>query len=109
MNNSGDAIQAIANFYKIIPENITVAHDDIDIELGKVKPAFDSSSAGHNGIKSTINKLGTQKFHRLRIGIKSDKQGQTPTEKYVLQKIDKADKIVLEESITEGIKTLQLI
>ena len=107
MNNSGDAVQKLANFFHIKPEDIMIIHDDIDIELGKIKIAFDSSSAGHNGIKSIIARLGTQKFNRIRVGIKSEKQGQIPTEKYVLQKIDKDGKMLLDKAITEAIKSLE--
>ena len=69
MNLSGEAAQAILNFYKITPDNLLVIHDDLDIKLGNYKLATDSSSAGHNGVQNIIDCLGTQKFRRLRIGI----------------------------------------
>lgn len=69
MNNSGTAAQAVINFYKLTPDNILVIHDDLDIGLGKYKLATDSSAAGHNGVQDIIEKLGTQKWCRLRIGI----------------------------------------
>lgn len=69
MNESGRAVQSIAAFYKITPEHIIVIHDDLDFPLGTVKMQFDRSAAGHNGVDSIIERLGTQAFHRVRIGI----------------------------------------
>jgi|WetSurMetagenome_2_1015567.scaffolds.fasta_scaffold25572_5 peptidyl-tRNA hydrolase, PTH1 family len=69
MNNSGQAVKAIMDFYKLPLENLIVIHDDIDIEIGKYKISNNSGSAGHNGIQDIINKLGTQNFKRIRIGV----------------------------------------
>lgn len=69
MNLSGEAVVAVAQFYKIEPKNIIVVHDDIDFDAGTVKIQFDRSAAAHNGIKSIIELLGTQAFHRVRIGV----------------------------------------
>lgn len=69
MNNSGQSVKAIMDFYKLTPENLIVIQDDIDIEIGKYKISADSGSAGHNGIQDIIDKLGTQNFKRIRIGI----------------------------------------
>jgi PTH1 family peptidyl-tRNA hydrolase len=69
MNLSGEAVRAILDFYKLTPDDIIVIHDDLDIPVGKYKIATDSSSAGHHGIENIIEKLGTQKFKRIRIGI----------------------------------------
>jgi len=71
MNLSGEAVKAILDFYKSSPDDLIIIHDDLDILIGKYKLASDSSSAGHNGIKDIIEKLGTQKFRRFRIGIKN--------------------------------------
>ncbi|MEA2088457.1 MAG: aminoacyl-tRNA hydrolase [Patescibacteria group bacterium] len=69
MNNSGEAVQKIINFYKLDPKNIIVIHDDLDIEIGKYKISTDSSSAGHKGVQSIIDNLGTREFKRIRIGV----------------------------------------
>ncbi|OGH17674.1 MAG: aminoacyl-tRNA hydrolase [Candidatus Levybacteria bacterium RIFCSPHIGHO2_02_FULL_37_10] len=71
MNNSGLAVGLIANFYKIKPEDIWVVHDDIDLLLGSMKIRFGGASAGHKGVDSIINSLGTDGFWRFRIGIAS--------------------------------------
>ena len=87
MNNSGKAVEAICNFYKInLPKDLLVIHDDTDLPLGKIKFTESSSSAGHNGIVSIIESLGTQNFHRIRIGVETRQTKTTlPTETFVLQ------------------------
>ena len=84
MNLSGIAVKKIAKFYKIKPEDILVIQDDLDISLGSYKVKRNSSSGGHNGIKSIITELGTDEFGRLKIGI--DKDPRIPVDKYVLTK-----------------------
>jgi len=64
MNLSGHAVTKVANFYKIDPENIYIAHDDLDIRLGESKIQFDLGPAGHNGIKSIFVLLAHQNRHR---------------------------------------------
>ncbi len=75
VNLSGEAVQKILEFYKLTPNDIIVIHDDLDIMLGKFKIATDSSSAGHNGVQNIIDKLSTQKFKRVRIGIGEEQSG----------------------------------
>lgn len=86
MNNSGQAVKEIMDFYKLLPKNILVMHDDVDLPLGTIKYTENSSSAGHNGIKSIIENIGTQQFRRIRIGIEN-RENKTipPTEVFVLQ------------------------
>lgn len=69
MNLSGKAVQAVANFYKIPPQAILVAHDEIDLPPGIIRLKFDGGHGGHNGLRDIIRHLGTNQFHRLRIGV----------------------------------------
>ena len=69
MNNSGMTVELIASFYKIKTEDIWVIHDDIDLPLGGMRIKLGGSSGGHRGIESIIQKLGTEKFWRFRMGI----------------------------------------
>lgn len=113
INLSGEAVRAISDFYKMTPEELLVIHDDIDIELGKIKVAADSSSAGHNGVENIIDVLGTQKFRRVRVGI-----GKTPEEKksclvdahdYVLGELSREELEILEkisENVLEEVRKL---
>ena len=68
MNLSGNAVGAIARFYKIPTENIVVIHDDMDIPVGSIKEKVGGGSAGHNGIKSIDAAVGAE-YKRIRIGI----------------------------------------
>jgi PTH1 family peptidyl-tRNA hydrolase len=88
MNLSGTVVKALMDFYKIPLENISVIHDDLDINLGEYKISTDSSAAGHNGVQNIIDELGTQKFTRIRVGIEgADKKKDRiiPGDVFVLQ------------------------
>ncbi|HNZ73004.1 MAG TPA: aminoacyl-tRNA hydrolase [bacterium] len=87
MNNSGQAIAAIANYYKIPISDIIVIHDDLDLPLGAIRVAQNSSAGGHNGVKSVINHLSSQKFSRIKIGVQTTKTKQIAANNYVLKKI----------------------
>ena len=89
MNLSGDCVVKYVNYYNININDILVIHDDLDMELGKIRIVYDSSSGGHNGIKSIINNLDSQKFTRLKIGIAHNKN--IDTRDYVLGKFSKED------------------
>jgi len=69
MNESGRAVAALANFYKIAAAEILVVHDELDLAPGTVKLKFGGGTAGHNGLSDIAERLGTRKFWRLRIGI----------------------------------------
>ncbi len=84
MNLSGMAVSKVVNFYKIALSDILIIQDDLDLNVGTYKIKKNSSSGGHNGIKSIINELGSDEFLRLKIGI--GKNSMIPTDKYVLSK-----------------------
>ena len=73
MNNSGQAIRAVTDWYKLPPESVLVIYDEMDLPVGKLRLRLSGSAGGHNGMKSAIAHLGTQAFPRLRIGIGSAK------------------------------------
>lgn len=75
MNLSGESVLSVMNFYKIFPKDIVVFHDDLDIILGKYKLSENSRAAGHNGVADIINRIGTQEFLRVRIGVEN-KEGR---------------------------------
>ena len=89
MNNSGISVIQASKYYDISPEDILVIQDDMDIEFGKYKLKKNSSSGGHNGIKSIIAALNTDSFNRLKIGISHDKNKDTIN--YVLGKFSKEE------------------
>lgn len=69
MNLSGRAVQRAATFYQIDPAHIVVVHDDIDLELGRLKLKMGGGHAGHNGVRSILTELGTPDFLRVRCGV----------------------------------------
>ena len=69
MNKSGEALKEIKNFYKIPADQIIVIHDELDLQLGDIRSKFGGGTAGHNGLKSIVEKTGDKDFHRIRIGI----------------------------------------
>ncbi len=94
MNLSGMAVVAAALYYKIAPEQIVVIHDDLDLEVGRIKLAFNRGDGGHRGIRSITQQLGTRKFSRIKIGI-GRPQGRMPVENYVLSKFSLEEKEVM--------------
>lgn len=88
MNHSGFAVSALLKFYKISPADLIVVHDELDIDFGKWKLSTDSRAAGHNGVQSIIDQLGSKKFARFRLGIRSDLDRETDGEKFVLEKFN---------------------
>jgi PTH1 family peptidyl-tRNA hydrolase len=108
MNNSGLTVQKIAQFYKISPQDIYIIHDDLDLPAGEYKIQFDRGPAGHNGIKSIIENLGTQQFNRIRIGI-GKPQNDISIEDYVLQPFSTEELILIKNIITEIINKISEI
>lgn len=116
MNLSGEAVQKILSFYKIpysppdkggeggLLDNLTVIHDDIDIPLGKFKISVDSRSAGHNGVQSIIDALGTKNFKRIRVGIKAEEKEKIPADKFVLQKFKKEELKIIKKIVGKIVK-----
>ncbi len=86
MNNSGQAVAAFANFYKIKPQDILVISDDLDLPLGTYRLRSHGSSGGHNGLKSIEENLKSRDYQRLRIGIAAP-ECKTDTIDYVLGKL----------------------
>lgn len=90
MNLSGEAVQAVANFYRINPGNTVVIHDEIDINFGQIRLRVGGSSAGHNGIKSVTQHIG-EDYGRIRIGIGPKKPARIKSEDFVLKKFSKEE------------------
>ena len=97
MNNSGNAIQEVLNFYKLNVENLTVIHDDLDLKIGKVKLKTGGGSAGHNGLKSIDQHVGSS-YLRLRFGI-SRPANKAMVAKYVLSDFTVNDRDKIETLI----------
>ena len=96
MNLSGQSVQGLAHFYKIPLENLLVAHDDLDIPFGTIRIRPTGGPGGQRGMASTIEKLGTKDFPRLRLGI-GRPPGRMDPKDYVLQDFSKDDSKLLPE------------
>lgn len=86
MNLSGAAVQQMANYWQVNPEDILVIHDDLDLDPYRIRLRSKGSSGGHRGVSNIINQLGTEAFPRLKMGI-GKPLGQIPIEAYVLAQI----------------------
>ncbi|HKM14345.1 MAG TPA: aminoacyl-tRNA hydrolase [Marinospirillum sp.] len=101
MNLSGKAIAALANFYKILPEEILVAHDELDLPPGSIRLKKGGGHGGHNGLRDTISALGNNKeFYRLRIGIGHPGQASKVTG-YVLGKAPDDEQTSINAALNE--------
>jgi PTH1 family peptidyl-tRNA hydrolase len=101
MNNSGQSVIQVVNFYKINPADVVVMHDDMDIPVGDVRYKTKGSAGGHNGIKSIIQHLGTQEFKRVKIGV--SKPVEMTVVDYVLGKFSKEDRKLIDNVIETNV------
>ena len=111
MNNSGDAVRAIVDWYKINLDQIFIIVDDKDIPIGKIRFRKKGSSGGHNGLKSIIEKLKTHEFNRIRIGIGSPalikETNNFNTISHVLGNISLEEKSILDKVYKKVIDSLE--
>ncbi len=116
MNMSGMAVSSFANFYKIPPQEILVIHDDLDILLGKMKVRIGGSAAGHHGVENIIEKLGAEKFARLRLGIGVDKaiSGEHKAvhfnaEQFVIDPFEQKERSKVKTILKRGVQAVETI
>lgn len=106
MNRSGQAIASLCNFYKILPDQLLIAHDELDFDPGTIRLKQGGGHGGHNGLRDTIQSLAQQKnFHRLRIGIGHPGNAKAVSN-YVLKKASASDQDKIYASIDESIRYL---
>lgn len=108
MNKSGKSVGALANFFKIKPEEILVAYDELDLPPGVAKFKTGGGSGGHNGIKDMIAALGSPDFHRLRIGIGHPGHKSKVTG-YVLGKAPAQDQHLMDDTIAQACNSIELL
>jgi PTH1 family peptidyl-tRNA hydrolase len=108
MNLSGKSVRAIASYFQIEPEEIVVIHDDLDLEVGRLKMVYDRGAGGHNGIKSIIEHLGTREFVRFRMGIGRPPE-QVPPASFVLSKFAEAELAAVKQVFPDIVKGLEMI
>jgi PTH1 family peptidyl-tRNA hydrolase len=107
MNLSGVVVGRLAKRHGIAPQNVIVLHDELDLPLGRMKIKRGGGTAGHNGLKSIVEHLGTEDFIRIRLGI--DRPENKNISGYVLEAFSDADLRIVEEISKGVIKGLQLL
>jgi PTH1 family peptidyl-tRNA hydrolase len=94
MNESGRSVKAAAGFFKLEPDAILVVHDESDLEAGRLQARMGGGLAGHNGLRSIVQHLGTQDFLRLRVGVGRPGRGdRRPLADYVLSDFEPGDDV----------------
>ena len=108
MNLSGQAVNALASYYKIMPESILIVHDEIDLPAGIARLKFDGGHGGHNGLRDIIRHLNTNQFHRLRIGV-GHPGNSIEVVDYVLKPPKKSEREQIDVSIQAAYRVLPLM
>jgi len=110
MNDSGQAVRMIMDYYKLNHRDLIVVHDDKDLPLGEIRVQTNRSDAGHNGVRSIITHLNTQDFLRVRLGVASEnKRKMTDTAEFVLNKFGLLERKKVEKMIEEATKKIMEI
>jgi PTH1 family peptidyl-tRNA hydrolase len=108
MNLSGSTVGALAHFYRIPPEDILVAHDELDFPPGTVKLKLGGGVAGHNGLTDVAERLGSKHFWRLRIGI-GHPGDKNLVPGYVLSAPSPDDRALIDEAIARSLEVMPLV
>jgi peptidyl-tRNA hydrolase, PTH1 family len=109
MNHSGQAVQAIASFYKIPPQAILICQDEIDLPVGTVRLKFNGGHGGHNGLRDIISHLGSKEFYRLRIGVGHPRNSTDDVVDYVLSPPKKSERVEIDNSLRDAEGVLPFI
>ena len=98
MNNSGEAVKEILDYYKIPPENLIVIYDDIDLDVGHLRIRAKGSAGTHNGMRSIISRLKTEEFPRIRIGVRRP-DGEMDLADFVLSRFTDEERKLVNNAI----------
>ena len=107
MNLSGDAVAEAAAFYKVPPEHILVLCDDVSLPVGKLRIRLSGSAGGHNGLKHIIQRLGTDQFPRLKIGVGAKPHPDYDMADWVLGKFVGPDKTAMDEATRRSAQAVE--
>lgn len=106
MNLSGGAVREALDYFRLQPRDLAVAHDEIDLPLGRVKWDFDAGTAGNRGVTSVVDHLGTKAFYRVRLGI-GRPETKEQVEGYVLSPFGKNEREAVEAMTEEAVGLLE--
>ena len=108
MNNSGESVAAVMQFFKIPVEDLLVIYDDMDMPTGKLRLREKGSAGGHNGLKSVIERLGTEEFVRVRVGVGEQVEGKSLKD-HVLERMGSEERRALAEAAARSADALECI
>lgn len=106
MNLSGESVRSIADYYKIDPEDIIIAYDDIDLEVGQLRVRRKGSAGGHNGIKNIIAHLGTNEFPRVKVGVGAKPEGGDLV-RHVLGRFSKEEEKIIGQVLDLAVEAVE--
>jgi len=106
MNLSGDAVQPLAGYYKIAPDDVMVVYDDLDLAAGVIRLRPFGGAGGHNGMKSIIQRLGSNQFPRLRVGV-GRPPGRMDAAAYVLQNFGDKEEALMAQVRDRAVQALE--
>ena len=108
MNLSGNSVIKAASFYKILPENIIVIHDDMDLQPNQIKAKIGGGAGGHNGLKSIDSHIGAN-YNRIRLGVGHPKGSGEVVVNHVLSRFSKTDAELLQNNINIVVKNIPVL
>jgi len=107
MNNSGDSVRGLARRLGLKAEDIVVVYDDVDLPVGRLRLRGGGSSGGHRGVKSIIDRLGSDAFARVRIGIGRPEPRDTVD--YVLSTFDREEQALIDDAVTRAVNAIEAL
>jgi PTH1 family peptidyl-tRNA hydrolase len=108
MNLSGDAVRLLVNAYLDSTDDLIVVFDEIDLPLGKLRIKPSGSAGTHNGMRSIVESLGSERFARLRVGVRGESHGDYRLRDYVLDEFETDEMPVVEKTIERAVDALVL-
>ncbi len=105
MNNSGESVRAVVDYWKLHASSMIVVSDDIDLPFGQIRFRLEGGAGGHNGLKSLIQYLGTQQFPRLKVGVGAPPE-HIPLENFVLQKLAGGEHTTIDKAVARAVEIL---
>jgi PTH1 family peptidyl-tRNA hydrolase len=106
MNDSGGAVRALLDFYRVPPERLVVVHDELDLPLGALRVKLGGGDNGHNGLKSLRAALGTGEFHRVRVGIGRPPGSQAPAD-FVLRPFAAGERPAIDTAVARAVDAVE--
>jgi PTH1 family peptidyl-tRNA hydrolase len=106
MNNSGQAVRKLVDYFKLETSQVWIVHDELDLPLGRLQVAYNKSAAGHKGVQSVIQHLGTQSFYRFRLGVQPPHQSSVNINDYVTSPFSASAAPLVASSIQNAVQAL---